>query len=266
LLISISVQRSATAADFNERFRDNLTIVCGGDLFSVGSNLAGVCRDVLPPENKRVGPVGGVFSSIGASPENAGVLSIEQLLQSSREVEEEKIEGKGGRRTYALNAAERIAQRDGLQLPPAGGASPNVAFGLGQGASVFFSAGAYSLYHFNNRFEDGYEAQLPTVTIGSDYRINDWITAGLAVNYTNYDGTYDDGGGFDKHIFGPLLYASFLPFDGAFTNVVLGYARQENHSTRVARASMTDGPLLNLRPYGRRLRREPVHCRCPRWL
>ena len=104
-----------------------------------------------------------------------------------------------------------------------------MAFGLGAGASLFFSAGAYALDHF-----DGYEAQLPTVTIGGDYKINDWMTAGLAVNYTNYDGTYDDGGGFDKNIFGPLLYATFLPFEGAFTNVVIGYARQENYNNRLA--------------------------------
>jgi outer membrane autotransporter protein len=122
-----------------------------------------------------------------------------------------------------------------------------VVFGLGQGVGVFFSAGAYAVDHFNNRFEDGYEAQLPTVTIGSDYRINDWLLAGLAFNYTNYDGTYDDGGGFDKHIFGPLLYAAFLPFDGAFTNIVLGYARQENRNTRLASASRVDEPLI---PFG----------------
>jgi outer membrane lipase/esterase len=70
------------------------------------------------------------------------------------------------------------------------------------------------------------------------------MTAGLAVNYTNYDGTYDDGGGFDKHIFGPLLYASFLPFEGAFTNVVLGYARQENRNNRLASASSTFGATV----------------------
>jgi outer membrane autotransporter protein len=164
------------------------------------------------------------------------VYSVTHLPGSDR-AEEEKPEGRRGRRAYALNTTGRIAQRDGLQVPPAGGASPNVAFGLGQGLSVFFSAGAYALHHYNNRFEDGYDAQLPTVTLGGDYRINEWMTAGLAVNYTNYDGTYDDGGGFDKHIFGPLLYASFLPFDGAFTNTVLGYARQENHNSRLATAS-----------------------------
>jgi outer membrane autotransporter protein len=82
------------------------------------------------------------------------------------------------------------------------------------------------------------------VTIGADHRIENWMTAGLAVNYTNYEGTYDDGGGFDKHIFGPLLYASFLPFEGAFTNVVLGYARQENRNNRLASASSTFGATV----------------------
>jgi outer membrane autotransporter protein len=242
LLATISAQQTPMAADFNQSFRENLTVVCRDPSLQAGSNLPGVCGSVLPPGNDEVGPVGGVFSSIGPSPESAGVLSIEQRLQSTRESEEERLEGRRGRRTYALNTTDRFAQGDGLQLPPAGGASPNVVFGLGQGASVFFSAGAYALNHFNNRFEDGYEAQLPTLTVGTDYRVNDWITAGLAVNYTNYDGTYDDGGGFNKHIFGPLLYASFLPFDGAFTNVVLGYARQENRNTRLASASSETPP------------------------
>ena len=34
-----------------------------------------------------------------------------------------------------------------------------MAFGLGPGTSVFFSAGAYALEHYNNRFEDGYGAK-----------------------------------------------------------------------------------------------------------
>ena len=49
---------------------------------------------------------------------------------------------------------------------------------------------------------------------------------------------------FDKRIFGPLLYASFLPFEGAFTNVVLGYARQENRNNRLASASSTFGATV----------------------
>lgn len=62
------------------------------------------------------------------------------------------------------------------------------------------------------------------------------MIAGLAFNYTRFDGTYDDGGGFDTNIFGPLLYASFLPFEGAFADVVLGYARHEISNNRRATA------------------------------
>jgi outer membrane autotransporter protein len=230
-LTTIDVPHTAMSADFNESFRNNLGLACGTE--PLGSNLRGVCANIAG----NVGPVGGVFSSTGSSPEGAGVLSIEQRLQSSREAEEEKIEGRKARPSYALGNAEFAQREGGLQLPPAGGASPDVVFGLGSGTNVFFSAGAYALNHHNNRFEDGYEAQLPTVTVGADHRMNEWLLAGLAFNYTNYDGTYDDGGGFDKNIFGPLLYATFMPFEGAFANVILGYARQENHNNRLATAS-----------------------------
>src|SRR5512132_1652153 len=236
LLITIGDQHSTMAADFNQRFRNNLKDACGTR--PLGGNLSQGCEAI----SNGGGPVGGVFSSIGSSPESAGVLSIEQRLQSAREAEEEKIGGRRGRHAYALGNTELAQREGGLQLPPAGGASANVVFGLGSGAGVFFSAGAYALNHYNNRYEDGYEAQLPTVMVGADYRVNDWLLAGLAFNYTNYDGTYDDGGGFDKHIFGPLLYATFLPFEGAFANIVLGYARQENRNNRLAGASSGDAP------------------------
>jgi uncharacterized protein YhjY with autotransporter beta-barrel domain len=234
--ITIGAQHSTRAADFNESFRNNLRTACGPS-FQKGANLSGVCNSI-----RGSGPVGGVFSSIGESPESAGVLSIEQRLQFDREAEEEKIEGRKSGYTYVRGNTDFAQREGGLQLPPADGASPNVVFGLGSGTSVFFSAGAYALSHRNNRFEDGYEAQLPTVTVGADYRVNEWLLAGLAFNYTNYDGTYDDAGGFDKNIFGPLLYATFMPFEGAFANVVLGYARQENHNNRLAAASSEDSP------------------------
>ena len=129
-----------------------------------------------------------------------------------------------------------------MQLPPAGGASPEIVVGQAQGLSLFVSAGASALNHHNNRFEDGYEAQLPTVTVGADYWITPRLLAGVAFNYTNFDGTYDDGGGFDKDIFSPLLYATFLPFDRAFVNAVLGYARNENSNDRKVVCLHSDEP------------------------
>jgi uncharacterized protein with beta-barrel porin domain len=226
-LITVNMQHTVMATDFNDALRNSLREACGtppGTPPSLGSNLRAACvRAGFGPDG-RPGPVGGISSPIGASPESAGVLSTQQRLESVK-AEEKKLGS-------AFDNTEHFAQRGDLQLPPAGGASPDIVFGLGPGASVFLSAGAYVLNHHNNHFEDGYEAQLPMVTVGADYRVNDWLLAGLALNYTNYDGTYDDGGGFNKHIFGPLLYATFMPFQGAFADVVLGYARQENSNNR----------------------------------
>jgi uncharacterized protein YhjY with autotransporter beta-barrel domain len=218
LLVTIDAQQPAMATDFNDALRNSLRQACGTPS-SLGSNLRGACGRAVG-----IGPVGGGFTSIGALPESAGVLSTQQHLESVK-AEEKKLGG-------SFDNTGNFAQRGNLQLPPAGGASPDMVFGLGSGASVFLSAGAYVLNHHNNDFEDGYEAQLPTVTVGAEYRVYDWLLAGLALNYTNYDGTYDDGGGFNKHIFGPLLYATFMPFQGAFADVVLGYARQENSNNR----------------------------------
>jgi outer membrane autotransporter protein len=125
-----------------------------------------------------------------------------------------------------------------------GASSDTAGYDLGGGLSAFVSAGGDSLNHHNNKFEDGYASAVPTIFVGADYRITDWMTAGLAVNYTYQHGTYDDGGSFDTHSYGPLLFASFTPLAGMFADVSLGYNRQNNSRTRVADASAPGGPTL----------------------
>jgi len=125
-----------------------------------------------------------------------------------------------------------------------GASSDTAGYDLGGGLSAFVSAGGDSLNHHNNKFEDGYSSAVPTIFVGADYRITDWMTAGLAVNYSYQDGSYDDGGSFDTHSYGPLLFASFTPLPGMFADVSLGYNRQNNSRTRVADASVPNGPAL----------------------
>ncbi len=50
-------------------------------------------------------------------------------------------------------------------------------------------------------------------------------------------------GGFDKNIFSPTLYATYLPFDGAFVSAVLGYARSENSNNRNVVVPTADEPV-----------------------
>ena len=167
-------------------------------------------------------------------------MAIERRLQAVRESEERRREA-GLTSAIPASYGDDLVQAQ-LQLPPAGGATPEIVISQAQGLSVFASAGATALNHHNNRFEDGYEAQLPTVTIGADYWISPRLLAGVGFNYTNFDGTYDDGGGFDKDIFSPLLYATYLPFDRAFVNAVLGYSRNENTNNRRVFVHVTDEP------------------------
>lgn len=142
--------------------------------------------------------------------------------------------------TPALIFGERLrTARQAAEEGGTGGASADTLTDLGQGLSLFLSAGADAVSHRNNEFEDGYQSQVPTVTVGADYRLADWVVLGLAFNYTNFEGDYDDGGGFNDHSFGPLLYASFTPWQTSFIDVVLGYARQEYYSSR--RASFFNG-------------------------
>lgn len=131
--------------------------------------------------------------------------------------------------TAALAIEERLRT---ARQSEGGGASSDEVVSLGEGISVFASAGAEALTHFNNKYEDGYQSTIPSVTVGGDYQVTPWLVAGLAFNYFNFNGDYDDGGRFNTNSFGPIAYASFLPFEGVFADVTLSYARKDYHRNR----------------------------------
>jgi uncharacterized protein YhjY with autotransporter beta-barrel domain len=229
--VALVLPRRAPAQTFDDASTRTLNEICvqneeSGGFPELGPNLQQRCND-------RGNASSGVLSPAPAtiSPQPATIERRQQAVRESPEARREMTES--GRIMYASYPRDAVlAQNAQLQLPPAGGASPEIVVSFAQGLSLFVSAGAFALNHHNNRFEDGYEAQLPTVTAGADYWFTSRLLAGAAFNYTNFDGTYDDGGGFDKDIFNPLLYATFLPFDKAFVSAVLGYSRNENTNDR----------------------------------
>jgi uncharacterized protein YhjY with autotransporter beta-barrel domain len=207
-----------------------------------GSNLKQLCQHSI--ENT---PSGGVSAAPATGQAAAGVgPAIERRLQAVRESKELMKEAGATEVMYASYPGEAVLADNGqLQLPPAGGApSESVVVSTAQGLSLFASAGAVALRHHNNSFEDGYDALLPTVTVGTDYWfIPGRLLGGAAFNYTRSDGDYDHGGDFNKDIYSPVLYATFLPFDCtpspgassspcAFINAVLSYSRNENSNNR----------------------------------
>jgi outer membrane autotransporter protein len=159
--------------------------------------------------------------------------AIERRLQAVRESEERRRKSGAMPLMYAVNPSQTVQADDRrLQLPAGTAASSEITVGMAGGLSLFFSSGASALHHEKNRFEDGYDALLPTVTIGADYWFTPQLLAGAAFNYTTVDGTYDVAGSFEKDIFSPALYATFLPFEGAFVSTILSYARSENSNVR----------------------------------
>lgn len=115
-----------------------------------------------------------------------------------------------------------------------GGSTDAVDGSIGEGFSLWISAGAETIDYNDNEFEDGYNGRQPVVTVGVDYLVFEWLTAGLAFNYTNFRGDYNRSGHFNSNTYGPLLYASLTPWENLFTDVVLSYSRQNNFRTRDA--------------------------------
>ncbi len=128
------------------------------------------------------------------------------------------------------------------------GGSADVVTGRWGKFSTFLTAGATTLRHHSNEFEDGYSATIPSVTIGGGYLVSDNLEAGLAFNYSNSDGDYNTGGGFEVDSYTPLFYINYLPFDNAFTNLVLGYTRQDQSNNRIAVVDIT-GDGTDIRPF-----------------
>jgi len=126
-----------------------------------------------------------------------------------------------------------------------GGASADVVSEIAPGLSIFISPGYQRVSHRNNRFEDGYSSNGAIVTAGADYRFTDFLIAGAALNYTYDDGDFDDGGGFDNHGYGAFLYASLVPFEGAFAQIVGGY-RRRNYDERRDGSVTGVGPAASL--------------------
>jgi outer membrane autotransporter protein len=173
--------------------------------------------------------------------------AIERRLQAVRESEERRRKSGATPAMYASTPGDTVqADERRLQLPGGTATSSELTVGMADGLSLFVSGGASTLRHHKNRFEDGYDALLPTVTIGADYWFTPRLLVGAAFNYTNVDGTYDVGGSFDKDIFSPALYATILPFEGAFLSAILSYSRSEISNVRKVAFSNTTPPITGL--------------------
>jgi outer membrane autotransporter protein len=198
------------AQTFDEANSAVVTANCNSPSLDSGSDLATACAN------------GGISGSNEANVSGGGAFSIAQV--SEEEIQKRLIreEAETGR----------------------GGSADTMETGLGGGFAAFLSAGAFSLNHDSNRFEDGYASTIPTVTAGIEYRADYPFVVGLAFNYFHWEGDYTDGGDFDANGYGPRVYLGFRPIDNGFVNLVLGYTRVNKSNDREAFGVADSGSVM----------------------
>ena len=213
-------EKSAFAENFNNASKAELTRVCGNPFdpastFATG-NLLTICQELQ--QGGQTSP-----SGVGTqSQPNSLLISQQQLkdLQTKKLTENRKP-----------------------------GSADVIGTMWGDKFSTFLTAGATTLRHQENEFEQGYNATIPSVTIGGGYAITEDLEMGLAFNYSNSSADFNSGGGFDVDSYTPLLYVNYLPFDNAFVNLALSYTRQNQSNNRLAIAGLSG---IDLNPDGSR--------------
>ena len=205
----------------------------GAQTFSEANTarLRAICSDTSGTGESR-----GMNPSSNINPRNPGGI-CPQVLAGGTQV------AGAGAHSPAQIQVEKVRERSILAASKegGGGSADTLATSLGGRTSAFLLAGVESLRHHSNAFEEGYDSTIPSVTLGADYRVTDALSLGVAFNYYHWDASIEDGAGFNVNSYGPLLSLHFLPFDRAFANVVLGYARQNSARNRQAELQSVAG-------------------------
>lgn len=136
--------------------------------------------------------------------------------------------GAAGTQTSFVNIARRLSKlRDDQTGGQKGGsAGDDFLSDLGGGLNVFLSGQFEGLDKSNTHYETGYKSDVKGVTSGADFRFTEWFVGGIAVNYNHWDGNFENIGGFKSDSLSPILYASFLPTENTFADIMLEYAHQ----------------------------------------
>lgn len=103
-----------------------------------------------------------------------------------------------------------------------------------QGLGLFASGIIEGLDRDVTTFQDGYDSTIFGFTAGGDYRFTNKFLAGFAFTYTSQDADFTGGGDFNTKSYVPTLFASYLPTQESFIQVVGGYTRNNFNVNRLA--------------------------------
>jgi outer membrane autotransporter protein len=106
-------------------------------------------------------------------------------------------------------------------------ASSDPSFQLGK-LGVFVTAEGDWVRKDVTRFEQGFSSDAGGGTVGADYRVLPWLTAGLAFSYLNTNGDFNGNNGhFHTDSYGVTLYGSVTPLPNFFVDGTLGFTRRD---------------------------------------
>ena len=171
------------------------------DDIEFGEQLLYICSKGDPPT-----PSGGVSSGGSALTTLARSEIIHDRLKTLREEEEQ-------------GAVQVAAAGDGIFVSMSDGPQKRLGW--------YIVASHESLDKQQTPFEAGYDSDVAVVTTGIDYRFNEKIIAGLALNYGRWDGEIDIGGDFDIDSIGLTAYATFVTEQGIFLDTIIEYTHKD---------------------------------------
>lgn len=229
---TIEITTSEQAASANplvsgrnrQRVASALTSLCSGDN-AISSNLQARCDELNDAANTNPSALQGMISQI--TPDE--ILSLRRLTSDvSRQHTDLVYRQQINRRRK--HAAPEITLNEGefSLLNVTGG-------NAGEGISPWsgFASVQYDETDFGgDDLEDPYDTETSSITLGSDYRLNQSWILGLALAWSEQDVTYNETAGtLDASLYNLIGYASYM---GAFINVdlQLSYLQADQDITR----------------------------------
>lgn len=211
-LLSMVLDSPVYSQTLDEAIAAQLDVSCTGLLGSqgtdpgLGANLNLFCATPTTSSGGSVGGGGGAVQSTGVSVSNA---TIRHRLDEARSGENTEKGLSGASGSQGMNASfesERIWNSLGLF------ASGNVEY----------------LERDTTTFANGYVSTILGLTGGADYRFNEKLLGGVAINFQNQNGDFKgDGGSFSKNSYQATVFASFTPSTNTFIQLLAGYTRDD---------------------------------------
>lgn len=177
----------------------------------IGANLNAICATPGTGAGASVGGGSGAVQSTGVSVSNSTAL---KRLAEARggEIREEGVVTKTDHQGVAVSVESGR---------------------IWNSLSLFGSGNVEYLERDVTTFQNGYTSTILGLTGGADYRFNNKVLGGVAFTFQNQNGDFkNSGGAFSRNGLGGTIFASFIPTQKTFLQIVGGFIRNNHNVSR----------------------------------